>query len=158
MSWDTGHTMRGRCHHGFMLQILCLFLWGHLENISALLLRRCFLWAFIIHSFSSRQRLHRFAPLLYALARFKMDHFTENWRALFFSFQMLFDSTVVSIVVSAPISNSSQTKHTHHRQVIRKTEQEISLGSTRRSVKTLKPTSARNSLAYSIITSHFLIP
>ena len=57
-------AMRGRCHHGFMLQILCLFLWRHLENISALLLRRCFLWAFIIHSFSSRQRLHRFAPLL----------------------------------------------------------------------------------------------
>ena len=82
------HGMRGRCHHGFMLQILCLFLWRHLENISALLLRRCFLSAFIIHSFSSRQRLHRFAPLLYALARFKMDHFTENWWAPFFSFQM----------------------------------------------------------------------
>ena len=52
------HGMRGRCHHGFMLQILCLFLWRHLENISALLLRRCFLSAFIIHmslyiSFSS---------------------------------------------------------------------------------------------------------
>ena len=27
------HGMRGRCHHGFMLQILCLFLWRHLENI-----------------------------------------------------------------------------------------------------------------------------
>ena len=49
------HGMRGRCHHGFMLQILCLFLWRHIENISALLLRRCFLSDFIIHSFSSRQ-------------------------------------------------------------------------------------------------------
>ena len=29
----------------------CLFLWRHLENISALLLRRCFLSAFIIHSY-----------------------------------------------------------------------------------------------------------
>ena len=75
--------MRGRCHHGFMLQILCLFLWRHLENISTLLLRRCFLSAFLILNFFSRQRLHRFGPLLYALARFKMGHFTENWRASF---------------------------------------------------------------------------
>ena len=53
--------MRERCHSlSFMLQILCLFLWRHLENISALLLRRCFLSAFIILNFSSRQRLHRF--------------------------------------------------------------------------------------------------
>ena len=72
--------MRGRCHHCFMLQILCLFLWRHLENISALLLRMCFLSAFIILNFSLRQRLRRFAPLLYGLARFKMDHFPKHWR------------------------------------------------------------------------------
>lgn len=58
------HRMQGRCHRlgllSFMLQILCLFLWRHLENISALLLRRCFLSAFIILNFSCRQRLHRF--------------------------------------------------------------------------------------------------
>ena len=77
------HGMRGRCHHCFMLQILCLFLWRHLENISALLLRMCFLSAFIILNFSLRQRLRRFAPLLYGLARFKMDHFPKHWRASF---------------------------------------------------------------------------
>ena len=48
--------------------------------------------------------------------------------------------------------------HTHLQQVIRKTEQEILLGSTHRSVRTLKPTSARNFLTYSTITFDLLIP
>ena len=48
--------------------------------------------------------------------------------------------------------------HTHLQQVIRKTEQDILFGSTRGSVKTLKPTTARNFLTYSTITSHLLIP
>ena len=76
-----------------------------------------------------------------------------------FNMQHQLTTTLLNTVVSAPISNSSQTKHTHHQQqVIRETEQEISLGSTRRSVKTLKPTSARNFLTYSTIIFHLLIP
>ena len=47
-----------------------------------------------------------------------------------FNMQHQLTTTLLNTVVSALISNSSQTKHTHHRQVIRKTEQEILLGST----------------------------
>ena len=62
-------------------------------------------------------------------------------------------TTLLNTVVSAPILNSSQTIHTHHQQVIRKIEQEILFDSTSRSVKTLKPTSARNFL--NLLDNHF---
>ena len=64
-------------HHGVRVLNLFmrnLFLWRHFENISVRLFSRSFRSAFIMHNFSSRQRLPRLAPLLYP-HRFKpMEH------------------------------------------------------------------------------------
>ena len=53
-----------------------LFLCRHVENISVRLFSRFFLSAFIVNNFSSRQRLHNFAPLSYPFARFEIDQLT----------------------------------------------------------------------------------
>ena len=47
-----------------------------------------------MHSFSSKQRLHCFAPLWYAVARFNIDNFKEKLRRPFFRSQLYLNSSV----------------------------------------------------------------
>ena len=56
----------------FVAQYLLVCL--HLANISVLLFNRCSFSPFKIDIFSARHRLHFFAPLLYARARFRINH------------------------------------------------------------------------------------
>ena len=53
-----------------------------------------FLLAFINKCFSSRQKLHRFDPALYAATCFIMDHLMWCFRFPIFNFQICFDNSV----------------------------------------------------------------
>ena len=72
-----------------------LFIWRHLEISSDLLLRSVLLSAFIISSFSFRQRLHRLDSLLYGCAFLIIDQLMENGLFFLFNCQICFDSSVV---------------------------------------------------------------
>ena len=60
-----------------MYLVTCL----HLENKSERLFRHSVFFAFIMSSFSSRHKLHRLDPGLYALTFFIMDHFICQYQA-----------------------------------------------------------------------------
>ena len=72
-----------------------LFIWRHLEISSDLLLRSVLLSAFIISSFSFRQRLHRLDSLLYGCAFLIIDKMMENGLFFLFNCQTCFESSGV---------------------------------------------------------------
>ena len=66
----------------------------HLDKTSVLLFKVCFP-AFKMQNFSARQRLHCFPPLLYAFARFKIDHLILYFVFASFNSHMYLDSDVL---------------------------------------------------------------
>ena len=72
----------------------CLVTCRHFENNSDRLFKKFFFFAFINKSFSSRHKLHRFDPALYAATCFIMDHLMWWSRFPIFNFQICFDNSV----------------------------------------------------------------
>ena len=89
--WMTRHFLSST---GLNLEMLNLFWCRHFDTCSDLLFKRALLSAFKIYSFSSKQRLHHFAPIVYIATGFKISHWIV--KILFFSLrsQMYLDSSV----------------------------------------------------------------
>jgi hypothetical protein len=83
-------------HNKYRYLVTCL----HLENKSEHLFRHSVFFTFIMSSFSSRHKLHRLYPGLYALTFFIMDHFIVYWLFSDFSFQTYLDSSVLFLYSS----------------------------------------------------------
>ena len=80
-SWDAGKMSFIKLHvKNFMFVFVATF-----RKYLGSFVEEVFLISFHYTQFFFEAEI---APLLYALARFNMDHFTENWRPSFFSFQM----------------------------------------------------------------------
>ena len=74
-----------------------LFSWRHLEISSVLLLRVLDLSALVMKSFSVKDKLQHFEPLLYGATFATMDHLMIGvwYFSLFFNFQRCSDSSVL---------------------------------------------------------------
>ena len=73
-----------------------LFRWRHFETNSDRLIKRFPFSAFMMASFSSRHRLPRLAPQVYAAARFTISQLIVKILLFSFRFQMCFDNYVSS--------------------------------------------------------------
>ena len=78
----------------FMFCMLNLFLCLQVETSSDLLLSKNCFSAFMMHSFSSKHKLHLFDPPEYELACFKIDHVMVKCSFFSLSFQICFESSV----------------------------------------------------------------
>ena len=75
----------------------CFVTCRHFENNSDRLFKKFFFFAFISKSFSSRHKLHRFDPALYAATCFIMDHLMWWSPVPIFNFQMFRQLGVIGV-------------------------------------------------------------